>query len=294
MKMQKGAYTLLITPFNEDQTLDEEGLKQNVLKQVESGIHGIAPLGVTGENTLMTDDEVIRVLKIVVENAKGKAKIVPDTCAMSLWKARERVRQYADCGADYVSVFAPFFVLPKPDGLIEFYEKLADYSQLPIILHNAKGRTCVELTPEITAKLAKHPNIIGVKDGNKQLDHLAKVVYLTKDDDFEVFTGKDTTAFPFVASGGSGTFTVAGNIVPEIMKNMIDFSLEGEIKKAKEIHHKYYRLFEALRFETNPMAAKMALNLSGQAAGGVRLPLTPLSEPKTKILKSIMEDNGLI
>ena len=292
--MKKGAYTLLITPLKEDLSLDEEGLKTLVKRQIESGIHGIAPLGVTGDNTLLTDEEVKKVLEIVVENAKGKAKIVPDTCAMSLWKAKERVKIFAGLGADYICVYSPFFVLPKQDGVIKFFEILADESELPIILHNAKGRTGIEITPEMTAFLAKHPNIIGIKDGNKQLDHLAKVIYLTKDDDFEVFTGKDTTAFPFVAAGGSGTFTVAGNVVPEVMKEMIDFALNGEIEKAKQIHLEYYPLFEALRFETNPMAAKMALNLMNLPAGGMRLPLTPLSENKTQILRSIMEERGLL
>ena len=292
--MEKGAYTLLITPFKDDLSLDEKGLKILVERQIESGIHGIAPLGVTGDNTLMTNEEVKKVLEIVVKLAKGKAKIVPDTCAMSLWKAKERVKIFADIGADYISVFSPFFVLPKSDGIIKFYENLADYSELPIILHNAKGRTGVEITPEISATLAKHPNIIGIKDGNKQLDHLAKVIYLTKDDDFNVYTGKDTTAFPFVAAGGSGTFTVAGNIIPDVMKKMINFALNGEIDKANKIHLEYYSLFEALRFETNPMAAKMALNLKGLPAGGVRLPLTPLSNGKTEILKSIMQEKGLL
>ncbi len=292
--MQKGAYTLLITPFKEDLSLDEEGLKRLVERQVEAGVRGIAPLGVTGENTLLSEDEVKQVLKIIVEQAKGKAKIVPDTCEMSLPKAKERVKMFADTGADYISVFAPYFVLPKPDGIIEFYEKIADSSEIPIILHNAKGRTGIEITPDMSAQLAKHPNIIGIKDGNKELDHLAKVIYLTKDDDFEVFTGKDTTAYPLTCFGGSGSFTVAGNVVPEVMKEMLELSLAGELKKAEKIHYEYYSLFEALRFETNPMAAKMALNIMGLPAGGVRLPLTPLGAEKTKILKSILEEKNLI
>ena len=292
--MIKGAYTLLITPFKKDLSLDEEGLRKLLKRQVEAGVTGIAPLGVTGENTLLSEKEVRRVLEIVVEEAKGKARIVPDTCISSLWEAKERLKIFTDIGADYVCVFAPFFILPKADGVIEFYEKLADYSKVPIILHNAKGRTGIEITPEMSARLAKHPNIAGIKDGNKALDHLAKVIYLTKDEDFEVFTGKDTTAYPMVCFGGSGSFSVAGNVVPGVMQEMIDLALEGKLEKAGQLHDKYYLLFEALRFETNPMAAKMALNLSGLPAGELRLPLTNLSEQKTNILKSIMIDIGLL
>jgi 4-hydroxy-tetrahydrodipicolinate synthase len=150
------------------------------------------------------------------------------------------------------------------------------------------------MTPELTAELAKHPNIAGIKDGNKQIDHLAKVLYLTKDEDFEVFTGKDTTAFPFVAAGGNGTFTVAGNVIPWIMREMIELALHEENEKARKIHLRNYRLFEALRFESNPMAAKKALELMGLIDGTLRLPLTPLSEGKTKILSEILKERNLL
>ncbi|MGD0710329.1 MAG: 4-hydroxy-tetrahydrodipicolinate synthase [Bacteroidales bacterium] len=292
--MLKGAYTLLITPFKKDLSLDEEGLKRLVEIQVESGIHGIAPLGVTGENTMMTNDEIYKVVEIIAKNAKGKAKIVPDACSTSLWEAKERCARFADLGADYISVFTPYFILPKQEGLIDFYEKLADFSKVPIVLHNAPERTGVDLLPETTGLLAKHPNIAGIKDGNKKLDHLAKLLYLTKDEDFLVFTGKDTTAFPLIAFGGAGTFTVAGNAIPKVMKELTDLALAGVWKKAEQLHFEYYELFEAFRFESNPMAAKMALNLMGLPAGGHRSPLTPLSEGKTKILKSLLIQKGLI
>jgi 4-hydroxy-tetrahydrodipicolinate synthase len=292
--MLKGAYTLLITPFRKDLSLDEEGLKRLVEMQVESGIHGIAPLGVTGENTMMTDEEIYKVVEIIAKNAKGKAKIVPDACSTSLWEAKERCARFTDLGADYISVFTPYFVLPKQEGLIDFYVKLADFSKVPIVLHNAPERTGVDLLPETTGELAKHPNIIGIKDGNKKLDHLAKILYLTKNDDFCVFTGKDTTAYPLITFGGAGTFTVAGNAIPKVMKELTEAALSGNMEKAQNIHYDYYELFEAFRFESNPMAAKMALNLMGLPAGGHRSPLTPLSEGKTKILKEMMIKKGLI
>jgi 4-hydroxy-tetrahydrodipicolinate synthase len=292
--MIKGAYTLLITPFKENGSIDEDGLKLLVERQVAAGIPGIAPLGVTGENTLLTDKEELKVLDIIVKTANGKCKVVPDTCCSSLWRAKEKVKAFSDLGADYVCVYAPFLVLPKTDGLILFYEQLADVSPVPIILHNSKGRTCIEIEPETTALLAKHKNIIGIKDGNKLLDHLAKVVVLTKSEDFCVFTSKDTTAFPFLSSGGDGTFTVAGNIIPSVMKNMVELTLKGNLEEAKKLHYEYFSLFEALRWETNPMSAKMALNLMGLPAGGVRLPLTPLSNEKTLKLKELLIRNKLM
>ncbi|MCK4420491.1 4-hydroxy-tetrahydrodipicolinate synthase [candidate division WOR-3 bacterium] len=292
--MKKGAYTLMVTPFKDDSSLDEQGLRNNTRRQIESGIHGLAPLGVTGENTLLSIEEIKTVLRIVVEEVGGKMPVIPDTCAMGLREAIEKAKLFADNGATHCAAYVPFFVLPKQDGIKKFYETLADESDIPIILHNAAGRTCVNMIPKTTEQLAKHPNIVGIKDGNKQLDHLAAIIHLTKDEDFEVFTGKDTTAYPLLCAGGSGTFTVAGNIVPKVMKNIVNWTLEGKKDEAEKLHREYFSLFEAVRFETNPMGAKAALELMGYTSSSVRLPLTPLSEKKWEELKAIMNERGLL
>ncbi|GAB4278560.1 MAG: 4-hydroxy-tetrahydrodipicolinate synthase [Marinilabiliales bacterium] len=292
--MKKGVYTLLITPFKQDYTLDEEGLRILVRRQVEAGVDGIAPLGVTGENTLMDDNEIKRVVEIIVEEAKGKVKVLPDVCEERLDKSLDRVKLYCDLGVDYVVAYTPYLILPRPAGLIDYYEKLADTSSVPVILHSSKSRTGVELTPEMTAKLAKHPNIIATKDGNKQLDHLAKLIYLTRNDDFLVFTGKDTTAFPTVAFGGAGTFSVSANVVPDVMAKMIHLALERKFDEALQLHYEYYELFEAMRFESNPMAAKKALNMMNLPGGPLRPPLTELSNEKSLIVQKLLKEKGLI
>lgn len=292
--MKKGAYTLLITPFKKDYSLDEEALRQLVRMQVMSEITGIAPLGVTGENTLMTNDEVRRLVQIVVEEAKGKKFILPDICLAGTNESIERAKMYADLGADYVVAFTPFMVMPTQSGLIKYYEQIADASPIPVVLHSSKERTGVELVPETTAALAKHPNIVAIKDGKKELDHLAKIMHLTRLDDFLVFTGKDTTAYPTVAFGGAGSFTVSGNIIPDVMGKMINFALTGNNAEAKRLHTEYYPLFEAMRFESNPMATKKALEMMGIINGSLRQPLTELSDAKTKVLETILRERGLI
>lgn len=292
--MLTGAYTLLVTPFDPQGCLDEGGLRQLVRRQVEAGVDGLAPLGVTGENSLLSERELKRVLEIILEEAGGRCKVAPDTCTNSLDRTLERVDLYGDMGCDYAVVYVPFLVLPKEDGIILFYKRVADESKIPIIIHNAPGRVGVNLSPEAIAHLAEHPNIAGTKDGNKQLDHLAKVVYLTRSKDFSVCTGKDTTAYPLMSFGGKGVFTVAGNVVPEVMKSLIAYSLDGRWGEAQRLHYEYYDLFEALRFETNPMACKEALNLMGLPAGGLRLPLTSLSEPRREVLSRILKEKGLI
>jgi len=284
----------LITPFDERMNLDEEGLRILVRRQVESGIHGIAPLGVTGENPSLTEQEIRRVVEIVVDESDGKCKVAPDTCSNSLNQTISRINLYADTGCDYAVVFAPFLVKPTQVGVIDFYERLAESSEIPIIIHNAPARVGINIEPQTYARLAESENIIATKDGNKEMDHLAKILYMTKGRSFSVFTGKDTTAYPLLSFGGSGVFTVAGNVVPEVMRDLVTYCLNGEFRKAEDIHYAYYDLFEALRMETNPMAVKEALTLMGLPGGGLRSPLTRLSEPKRDILKKVLKERGLI
>jgi len=292
--MLSGAYTLIMTPFDKNLNLDESGLRSLVRRQVQSGIHGIAPLGVTGESPLLNDKEVARVVEIVVAEAGGKCRVAPDTCSCNLDQTIQRAKLYASLGCDYVVVFAPFLVKPASAGVIDFYERVAGESSLPVIIHNAPERVGVTVEPKMYARLMTHPNIIATKDGMKELDHLAKVLYLARGRDFGVLTGKDTTAYPLMAFGGQGVFTVTGNILPEVMRDLTNFCLAGEWDKARALHFEYYEIFEALRWETNPMAVKEALLLMGLPGGGLRPPLTRLSEPNRERLAKLLKDKGLI
>lgn len=290
----KGAYTLLVTPFDEQNRLDEEGLRTLARRQVENGIHGLAPLGVTGESSSLTEEEIERVVEIVVEEANGECKVAPDTCTNNLEQAIERANMYADVGCDYAVVFAPFLVKPTQKGMIDFFDRVASKSEIPIIIHNSLGRVGAELRPAAYAELAPHPNIVGTKEGSKLTDYLAKIILLTETEDFSVFTAKDTPAYPLLCFGGDGVFTVAGNLIPRQMAEIVDYCMDGESKMAEGIHHRYFELFEALRMETNPMAVKEGLSLMGLPAGGLRLPMTRLSEASRSVLEGRMGEVGLI
>ena len=292
--MLTGAYTLLMTPFGPDLRLDEAGLRELVRTQVAERIHGLAPLGVTGESPSLTDAEIRRVVEICVDEAGGRCKIAPDTCSCNLDVTIERAKLYAALGSDYVVVFAPYVVKPTQAGLVDFYQRVADASPVPILLHNVPERAAVSIEPKSYAKLMDHPNIIGTKDGVKDLDHLARLLHMARGKDFAVLTGKDATAYPLMAFGGQGVFTVAGNIVPGVMREMTELALKAESSKAAEIHDAYYELFEALRLETNPMAVKEALALMGLPGGPLRPPLTRLSETNRELLMRLLDERGLL
>jgi 4-hydroxy-tetrahydrodipicolinate synthase len=292
--MISGAYTLLITPFNADLSLDEKGLRALVRSQVEAGIHGIAPLGVTGESPALTEKEIARLVEIVAEEAGGACKVAPDTCSCNLDQTIARARLYGSLGCDYVVVFAPFLVKPTQEGVFDFYTRVADASPVPVIIHNAPERVGINVEPKTYARLLGHGNIVATKDGVMNLGHLAKLVYLARETSFGIFTGKDTTCYPLMSFGGRGVFTVAGNILPGVMRDLVDFSLRGEEDKALALHFRYYELFEALRLETNPMAAKEALALLGLPSGPLRPPLTRLNEANRAVLAGLLRGHGLL
>ena len=204
--MITGAYTLLMTPFNKDLSLDEEGLRTLVRKQVKAGIHGLAPLGVTGESPALSEDEIRRVVEITVEEAGGACKVAPDTCSCNI--------DQTIAGPTFTPTWAAIMPSSSPlswssrprPGLVEFYRRVADSSRIPVILHNVPDRAGVNIEPKTYEKLIRHGNIIATKDGKKELDHLAKILYLARGTSFAVLTGKDTTAYPLMAFGGQRRF----------------------------------------------------------------------------------------
>ena len=292
--MIKGAFTLLMTPFDKNFRLDEAGLRTMVRRQVEAGVHGIAPVGVTGENPALTEAELTRVVEITVEEAGGKAKIAPDTCCNNLELTIDRAKRFAEIGSDYVVVYAPFLVLPTQAGLVDFYRRVADACPVPLVIHNSPNRVGVNVELKSYEKLVGHGNIAGTKDGKKELDHLAKILHLARGKNFEVFTGKDTTAYPLMAFGGSGMFSVAANILPTVMRDLAEHGLAGRHEEARALHYAYYDLFAALRLETNPMAVKAALSLLGLPGGPLRPPLSDLSESNREYIKSLLKERGLL
>jgi len=291
--MLKGSFTLLTTPFREDGSLDEEGLRKLARFQLDAGVHGISPLGVTGENPSLTDGEVARVIEILKDEIGNKILLIPDTCANSVAKVIERVKLYGKLGCDYISVYTPFLVMPTQQGMINFFKRAADASEIPLILHDDLKRVGVVLSAESIAELAEHPNIIGIKEGVKNIDHLLKIILLTRNKNFSVFTGKDTTLYPLLCIGGMGNFAVAGNVVPEVMKSIIELYFSGKKEEAEKLHFDYMYLFEALRWETNPMGVKEAMNQMGLPAGPVRIPLTRLSKKNREALEKILKEKGL-
>jgi 4-hydroxy-tetrahydrodipicolinate synthase len=284
--MLDGVLVATITPFTPDDRIDKEGVESNLDFLVEGGISGVVPSGTTGESATLTFQEHKELIDINVEYSQ--VPVLAGTGANSTSEALELTRYAADVGADAALLITPYYNKPNDEGLLKHFTKIADNADIPQILYNVPSRTCLNMKPEITAQLARHPNIIGIKEASGDLDQISDIIRLTRDEDFVVFSGDDAMTLPIMELGGVGVISVAANIVPEKMTAIVVAFNEGNLKEAKRLEAMLAPLINALFLETNPIPVKKAAELIGLAAGHLRLPLAPLSsENEAKLVAEL-------
>jgi len=287
----KGSIVALVTPFK-DGKIDEESFRNLVKWHLKSGTHGILVSGTTGESATLTKEEKKRLLEIALEEAKGTVPVIAGTGTNDTAKALELTKMAEELGADAALIVTPYYNKPTQNGLYEHYKHLAKNSRIPIILYNVPGRTGVNLLPETTAKLAQDfENIVAIKEACGDMKQVTELI-LKCPKDFVVLSGDDFTASFTVLTGGRGVISVAANIMPKEMADLMNACLSGDVEKAKELHLYLYPLFKVLFIETNPVPAKEALYLMGMiSTPEVRLPLAPLSENSFNHLKKVLREH---
>ncbi len=287
----KGSIVALVTPFKGGK-IDEESFRNLIRWHLESGTHGILVSGTTGESATLTKEEKKRLLEIALEEAKGKVPVIAGTGTNDTAKTLELTKMAEEMGADAVLIVTPYYNKPTQSGLYEHYKYIAKNSRIPIILYNVPGRTGVNLLPETTAKLAQDfENIVAIKEACGDMKQVTELV-LKCPKDFVVLSGDDFTASFTVLTGGKGVISVAANIMPKEMAELMENCLAGDVSRAKELHLYLYPLFKVLFIETNPVPAKEALYLMGMISSPeVRLPLAPLSENSFNQLKKVLREN---
>ncbi len=284
----RGAYTAMVTPLNAKGELDEDGLRKNVEFQIKHGIHGLVPVGTTGECATLDYDEHKRAIEVTVEAAKGRVPVMAGTGSNSTHEAIMLTRYAKEVGADAALSVVPYYNKPTQRGLYEHFKKVAETVDIPQFIYNIPSRTGVNMEPETVAKLSKVKNIAGIKEANN-IEQVMHIIHLTSRD-FAVFAGDDIMAFPTLALGGIGVISVASNIVPDKIARIVDAFFDGDIEKSREIHHELLPLFKVLFIETNPAPVKAAMEMMGMAAGPLRLPLVEiLPENKEKLRKVLVE-----
>ncbi|MEM2874878.1 MAG: 4-hydroxy-tetrahydrodipicolinate synthase [Candidatus Hadarchaeales archaeon] len=292
--MFEGAYTAMVTPFGPDGELDEEGLKKNVEFQIRSGIHGLVPVGTTGECSTLSYEEHNRVVDIVVEAANGRVPVLAGTGSNSTWEAIMLTRHAKEAGADGALLVVPYYNRPTQAGLYAHFKKIAEEVDIPQVIYNIPSRTGVNMLPETMAKLARLKNIVGVKEASGDMNQVRRIIELTRGEDFVVISGNDSDTLEMMKLGGVGVISVASNIVPDKVAAMIEAFRSGDVERAERIDRELRPLYKALFIETNPAPVKTAMNWMGMPAGGVRLPLVEMEPENQKKLRQVLAEMKLV
>ena len=287
-----GTITALVTPFSTDGSVDYGKLKVLVEDQVAHGIEGICSVGTSGESPTLSHEEHQKVIAKTIEYAKGRCVIVAGTGANSTAEAISLTRATIEQGgADATLQVTPYYNKPNPEGLYRHFMTVADLG-LPVVLYNVPGRSGREIPLEVVARLAKHPNVVAIKEAAGSVDRVSAIRDLVPD--LTVLSGDDSLALPMIAVGAKGVVSVASNVIPGEMGAMVRAALAGDFATARGYHEKYYRLFRDLFIDVNPVMAKEALHLMGKIERVFRLPLCETDDAKLAALRGTMEKLGLI
>ncbi|MDO8871341.1 MAG: 4-hydroxy-tetrahydrodipicolinate synthase [Methanoregula sp.] len=287
--MFEGVLPAIITPFKRNSTmgLDIQGLERNIEFLMSCGIHGIVPCGSTGESATLTFEEHEKVVQVTVDKVKGRIPVIAGTGSNNTAEAIRLTKAAKDIGADGVLVISPYYNKPNRSGLIKHYTKLADLD-IPVIMYNVPGRTGQNLEPDLVAELARHPNIVAIKEASGNISQISRIIEDTQDDEFAVISGDDNITLPIMALGGAGVISVAANVDPSRMVAMYEAMKQGDYQKALVLHFALSPLFRSMFIDTNPIPVKKAVELLGMAGGPVRLPLDELDAKKTDQLKKVL------
>ncbi|MCX8084962.1 MAG: 4-hydroxy-tetrahydrodipicolinate synthase [Calditerrivibrio sp.] len=286
--MFKGAITALVTPMK-DGMVDEEKLRNLVEFQIENGISGLVPCGTTGEAATLSYEEHMKVIEIVVDQAKKRVPVIAGTGSNSTHETIYLTEFAKKVGCEAALVVTPYYNKPTQKGLYEHYKAVAEAVDIPLVLYNVPGRTAVNMLPETVIKLSKINNIVAVKEASGSLDQVSEII-AGVDANFDVLSGDDSMTIPMMALGGKGVISVASNIAPKEVSTMVECWLNGKIEEAKRLHLKLFPLFKGIFLETNPIPVKKALYLMGIIENDIRLPLVEMTPEGTEKLRKILID----
>ena len=291
--MFEGSFVALVTPFKDDESLDEAKLKELIEFQIDGGTHGIVPCGTTGESPSLSEEEHDRVIELTVETVNGRVPIIAGTGSNSTARTLRATEQAAHAGADAALIVTPYYNKPNQQGLYAHYMKIADSVDIPIIIYNVPGRCGTDILSDTVAQLADHPNIVGLKEATGELKRASELVSMCPDD-FVVLSGDDINTLPILSVGGKGVISVVANVNPADIAETCNAFKAGNIELARKLHYKTMQLAVDLFIETNPIPAKTALMMMGKLNGKLRLPLAPLTAANQEALRQTLKDAGLI
>ena len=291
--MFTGTYTAIVTPFKNG-AIDEAALEKLIKAQIRGGVDGIVPVGTTGESPTLDYEEHIHVIELAVQFAAGRIKVLAGTGGNSTSEAIYLTKAAEEAGADGSLQVAPYYNKPTQEGLFQHFHAIARATKLPIVLYSIPGRCGIEIGVDTVNRLAHDSvNIVGIKEAGGNADRVSQV-RAALGPKFTILSGDDSLTLPFMAVGAHGVISVASNVAPREVSQMVAAFAEGKIDAAQKLHHKLYPLFKDLFIETNPVPVKAALAMMGLIHEEYRLPLVSMTSKHREILRSSLKSCGLL
>ena len=284
--MFTGSLVALATPFKNGQ-VDVERLEDLVQFHIDAGTHGIVPCGTTGESATLDHAEHELVIETVASKAAGRIPVLAGTGSNSTAEAVRLTRFAKEVGADGALVITPYYNRPTQEGLYAHFSHIAESVDLPLVLYNVPGRTAVDLMPETVARLSRLANVVAIKEATGSIDRSVEILQSA---DIDVLSGDDSLTIPLMVLGARGVISVAANIVPKQIVDLVDLAKDGDYAGARELHLRLFPLFKSLFIETNPIPVKAAMALSGLCGPELRLPLGPASEATARELEARLRE----
>jgi 4-hydroxy-tetrahydrodipicolinate synthase len=293
-KKFRGVYTAIVTPFDEEGHIDWDAIKSLVETQIKKGVSGIVPCGTTGESPTLSHEEHDSVVEEVIKLVDGRCQVIAGAGSNCTKEAIRLAMHGEDCGADAVLVVNPYYNKPTQEGLYRHFKAVAGSIKIPLVIYNIKGRAGVNLETKTLVRIAEScPNVICVKEASGSIEQIREVISQTRDN-FCVLSGDDGLTLELIKSGGDGIISVASNLIPGEMVEMVDAALNGDMKKAEQIDKKLRPIFEGEFIETNPIPIKAALAMKGLIKEVYRLPMCEMMPENREKWKGILKDTGVL
>ena len=284
-----GVFPAMTTPFDDDESIDHETLRDHARRLEAAGVDGLVPVGTTGESATMTHDEHIEVVETVVD-AVDDVPVIAGSGSNNTREALDLSERSADAGADGLLLISPYYNKPEPEGMENHFRTVADAVDLPQIVYNVPSRTGRNVAVETAVSLAEHENVVGYKAASGDLGRIGEVIERTRGENFEVLSGDDGLTLPIIAQGGSGCISVAANVEPERTVALVGSALAGDFDQARRLQYELGDLFRALFLETNPIPINEAMEMRGIHSATMRSPLSRLQNENRERLAAVLEE----
>ena len=291
--MLKGSLVALITPMNQDGSINYEQLRDLIDWHIENGTDGIVAVGTTGESATLPVEEHLAVIEATVKYVNKRVPVIAGTGANNTVEAIALSKAAEQAGADYTLSVVPYYNKPSQEGIYQHFKAIAEATSIPMVIYNVPGRTVVSMSNDTILRLAEIPNIVGVKEASGNIGNNIELINSVPEG-FVVLSGDDPTGLPFMLCGGHGVVTVAANVAPKLFADMCRAALEGDIATARRLNEQLIPIYNTMFCEPSPAAPKWGLSLLGKCEPHVRLPLVALTEAGQAKVRAALEKSGQI